>query len=180
MVPESDRIVCRFRLGTHTVPYFSSGDRRRSACDTAPARRRRSQGSREWPLAGDQFRGAYFRLWPVPGAREVLPPNRSTGVAWTGIDDYHFRSRFSAHGEAADISYVVDSGGGLRWVSMPRWGNAGNRSFEYLACGGTVEEVKKLRRLFGTHLPHGTARMTGLRKVPGLRRLTGCGRIGSS
>jgi hypothetical protein len=66
----------------------------------------------------------------------------STDVAWTGTDDCHFRSRFFAHGEAADISYVVDSHGRLRSVSMPRWGNAGNRPFEYVAFGGTVEEER--------------------------------------
>jgi hypothetical protein len=36
-------------------------------------------------------------------------------VAWAGIDDYHFGSR---------------------------WGNAGNRSFEYMTCGGTVEKER--------------------------------------
>jgi hypothetical protein len=63
-------------------------------------------------------------------------------VAWTGIDDQHFRGRFSAHGEAADISYAVDSEGRLRSVSMPRWGDPGNRSFGYAICGGVADEER--------------------------------------
>ncbi|MBS0326247.1 MAG: hypothetical protein JSS46_06830 [Proteobacteria bacterium] len=63
----------------------------------------------------------------------------TTDGVWTGSDDTHFRGRFSAHGEPADISYAVDAEGRLRSVGMPRWGNPGNGPFQYVACGGTVE-----------------------------------------
>jgi len=59
-------------------------------------------------------------------------------LAWTEIDDRHFRVRFFKHGELADISYRVEPDGRLRSVSMPRWGNPGNGPFRYVACGGTV------------------------------------------
>ena len=33
-------------------------------------------------------------------------------------------AHFSAHGETAEIDYAIDEQGGLKSVSMPRWGNS--------------------------------------------------------
>jgi len=61
-------------------------------------------------------------------------------VGWTAAGETHFGARFSAHGESADISYVVDDAGRLQSVTMPRWGNPEGADFHYAACGGLIEE----------------------------------------
>ena len=48
-----------------------------------------------------------------------------------------------AHGESADIDYVVDEKGGLKTVNMPRWGNPEGAEFHYANRGGMVEQEGK-------------------------------------
>lgn len=62
-----------------------------------------------------------------------------TRVAWAGSDDSRVSANFLAHGEPADISYVIDADGRLQSVAMPRWGNPGNEPFHYVPFGGVVE-----------------------------------------
>jgi hypothetical protein len=60
-------------------------------------------------------------------------------TAWTASDDSHLHAGFSAHGETAEIDYVIGENGGLRSVSMPRWGNPEGAEFRLVDCGGFVE-----------------------------------------
>lgn len=64
----------------------------------------------------------------------------SDEVAWTATDATHPHARFTAHGETAEIEYVIDERGGLKSVNMPRWGNPEGAEFHYANCGGMVEE----------------------------------------
>jgi hypothetical protein len=61
-------------------------------------------------------------------------------VSWTAVDELHLRARFTAHGEPAEIDYILNAEGGLQAVSMSRWGNPGGAPFGYATCGGFVEE----------------------------------------
>jgi len=61
-------------------------------------------------------------------------------VSWTAADATHPHARFTAHGETAEIEYVVDDKGGLKTVNMPRWGNPEGAEFHYANFGGIAEQ----------------------------------------
>ena len=63
-------------------------------------------------------------------------------VIWSASDRLHAHSHFSAHGETAEIDYAIDEQGGLKSVSMPRWGNSRGPEFHYDLCGGYVDEER--------------------------------------
>ncbi len=62
------------------------------------------------------------------------------GVAWRASGHTHLHADFTAHGEKAEIDYTVGAEGGLERLSMPRWGNPEGGGFQYVRCGGFVEE----------------------------------------
>ncbi len=62
-------------------------------------------------------------------------------VAWSGSAG-QARARFSPHGEDAELDLALAADGGLRSVSMQRWGDPDGRGFRYCRCGGLVEEEK--------------------------------------
>src|SRR3569623_1744914 len=61
-------------------------------------------------------------------------------VRWSERDAVHPHARFRAHGEAADVDYMIDEGGRLLSSSISRWGNPEGGAFHYLPCGGYVEQ----------------------------------------
>lgn len=63
----------------------------------------------------------------------------SDKVTWTALSESRFHARFDAHGETARIDYTVHPNGGLKSVSMPRWGNPEGAEFHYADCGAWVE-----------------------------------------
>jgi hypothetical protein len=63
----------------------------------------------------------------------------SDEVTWTAPDESRLHARFHAHGETAGIDYTIDPNGGLKSVSMPRWGNPEGAEFHYADCGAWVE-----------------------------------------
>jgi hypothetical protein len=64
----------------------------------------------------------------------------SNDVTWTASEESNLHVRFTAHDEIAEIDYLIDAQGGLKSVSMPRWGNPQGAEFHYANCGGWVEE----------------------------------------
>ncbi len=62
------------------------------------------------------------------------------GTEWTALGKSHFQTRFTAHGETAEIDYLTDEAGRLQSVNMPRWGNPGGARFQLANFGGLVEE----------------------------------------
>lgn len=63
-------------------------------------------------------------------------------VSWAARDDSHLQASFHGHGEAAEIDYTIDPRGGLKSLSMPRWGNPEGAEFHYVACGAWVESER--------------------------------------
>lgn len=61
-------------------------------------------------------------------------------VLWTGANASHPHARFTAHGETAEIDYLIGEDGQLQAVNMPRWGNPSGSGFGYANCGGFVEQ----------------------------------------
>ena len=50
-------------------------------------------------------------------------------VSWTSLGALHCHARFAAHNEMAEIDYEIEENGGLKAVSMPRWGNREGAEF---------------------------------------------------
>jgi hypothetical protein len=63
-----------------------------------------------------------------------------TDVSWTAPDASHLHARFRAHGESAELELVIDEGGRLETVKLPRWGNPEGADFHYVGFGAIVEE----------------------------------------
>ena len=61
------------------------------------------------------------------------------GVSWSATGK-HLHARFSAHGESAEIDYIVNTEGRIEKVSMKRWGNPDGGPFHYSPFGALVEE----------------------------------------
>lgn len=61
-------------------------------------------------------------------------------VEWSATDDNRVAARLTIPPETADLHLDVTSAGALRSVHLKRWGNPGERSFDYLPFGGLVEE----------------------------------------
>ena len=75
-------------------------------------------------------------IW-LPSA--LVPP----GITWQVKALFQFHASFTAHGEAAEIDYMVTDNGRLMTVNMPRWGNPEGGKFRYENCGALVEEERR-------------------------------------
>lgn len=77
-----------------------------------------------------------------------LPPVLcDPGVRWEACGSDHIQASFVVHGEAAVISHELTAAGGLRSVSMPRWGNPAPGPFRYEKCGAWIDA----ERTFGAY-----------------------------
>ncbi len=64
-------------------------------------------------------------------------------VAWTEAEASRPHARLTAHGETAEIDYLIDEQGKLKTVSLPRWGNPDGAAFRYTHFGAFVEAEKR-------------------------------------
>ena len=46
-------------------------------------------------------------------------------------------------GEAGELALTIDDNGGLKTLTLPRWGNPGGTEFRYVDFGGVVEEESR-------------------------------------
>jgi hypothetical protein len=70
----------------------------------------------------------------------VLP---GRGVAWRAETDNVIVACFDLAPERPEIRLRIDEHGAIRTVSAPRWGNAGEKTFQYIPFGGDVHAERR-------------------------------------
>ncbi|MDA0163265.1 hypothetical protein OM076_23525 [Solirubrobacter ginsenosidimutans] len=70
----------------------------------------------------------------------VLPHR---GVAWRAETEHTLVARFDLAPEHPEVRLRIDDHGALRTVSALRWGNAGEKTFQYLPFGGEVDAERR-------------------------------------
>lgn len=63
-------------------------------------------------------------------------------VVWTSPEPLRAHASFTSYKESAEIDYMLDEGGALQSVSMPRWSNLNSPMFGYIAFGAAVDEER--------------------------------------
>ena len=61
-------------------------------------------------------------------------------VSWTAPDSSHLQAQFTAHGDTADLEFIVDESGRLETVNLQRWGNPEGAEFHHVNFGAFSEE----------------------------------------
>ena len=74
-------------------------------------------------------------------APPTLLPGR--GVAWRAETDDVIVARFDLPPERPEVRVRIDEHGAIRAVSARRWGNAGEKSFQYIPFGGDVHAERR-------------------------------------
>lgn len=70
----------------------------------------------------------------------VLP---GRGVTWRAETDNVILARFDLSPERPEVRLGIDEHGAIRTVSALRWGNAGEKSFQYIPFGGDVHAERR-------------------------------------
>ena len=70
----------------------------------------------------------------------VLP---GRGVTWRADTDDIILARFALPPERPEVRLRVDEHGAIRTVSALRWGNAGEKTFQYIPFGGDVQAERR-------------------------------------
>ena len=70
----------------------------------------------------------------------VLPDR---GVAWRAETENVIVARFDLPPEQPEIRVRIDEHGAIRTVSALRWGNAGEKTFQYIPFGGDVHAERR-------------------------------------
>jgi hypothetical protein len=70
----------------------------------------------------------------------VLP---GRGVTWRAETDNVIVARFELPPEHPEIRLCIDEHGAIRTVSALRWGNAGEKTFQYIPFGGDVHAERR-------------------------------------
>jgi hypothetical protein len=74
----------------------------------------------------------------------VLPVR---GVTWRAETDNVIVARFDLPPEQPEIRLQIDDHGAIRTVSALRWGNAGEKTFQYIPFGGEVHAERRFGEL---------------------------------
>ena len=74
-------------------------------------------------------------------APPTLLPGR--GVAWRAETDDVIVARFDLPPERPEVRVRIDEHGAIRTVTARRWGNAGEKSFQYIPFGGDVHAERR-------------------------------------
>jgi Family of unknown function (DUF6920) len=75
-------------------------------------------------------------LESVVFAPPSVPPDR--GVAWRAETENIIVARFDLPPEQPEVCVRIDEHGAIRTVSDRRWGNAGEKPFQYIPFGGDI------------------------------------------
>jgi hypothetical protein len=70
----------------------------------------------------------------------VLP---GRGVAWRAESENVIVARFDLPPERPEVRVRLDAGGAIRAVSALRWGNAGEKAFQYIPFGGEIHAERR-------------------------------------
>jgi hypothetical protein len=70
----------------------------------------------------------------------VLP---GRGVAWRAESENVIIARFDLPPERPEVRVRIDEHGATRTVSALRWGNAGEKTFQYIPFGGGVHAERR-------------------------------------
>ena len=97
----------------------------------------------------------------------VLP---GRGVTWRAETDNVIVARFDLPPEHPEVRLRIDEHGAIRTVSALRWGNAGEKTFQYIPFGG---EIHAERRFGDLVLPSSAQRRLVVRH-PALRAVLPC------
>jgi hypothetical protein len=76
----------------------------------------------------------------VFAAPSVLP---GRGVAWRAETEHEIVARFDLPPEHPEVRVRIDDHGAIRTVSALRWGNAGEKTFQYIPFGGDVQAERR-------------------------------------
>ncbi len=82
-------------------------------------------------------RAAAEAIWTPAG---LLP---QTGVQWRAESDELIVARVAVPPEYPDVTLRIDATGAVRSVSLPRWGNVGQRVFGYIPFGGDIRAERR-------------------------------------
>ncbi len=82
-------------------------------------------------------RAAAESIW-TPGA--LLP---GPDVSWRAESDELIVARVAVPPEYPDVTLRIDATGAVRSVSLPRWGNVGQREFGYIPFGGDIRAERR-------------------------------------
>jgi hypothetical protein len=74
----------------------------------------------------------------------VLPDR---GVAWRAETDNVIVARFHLPPEHPEVRVCIDEHGAIRTVSGMRWGNAGQKTFQYIPFGGEIHAERRFGEL---------------------------------
>ena len=70
----------------------------------------------------------------------VLPDR---GVVWRAATDHNIIARFDLPPEHPEVRLRIDDHGALRTVTAQRWGNAGEKTFQYIPFGGELRDERR-------------------------------------
>jgi hypothetical protein len=70
----------------------------------------------------------------------VLP---ARGVAWRAETDDVILAGFDLPPERPAVRLCLDERGAIRTVSAQRWGNAGEKTFQYISFGGEIHAERR-------------------------------------
>ena len=76
----------------------------------------------------------------VFAAPSVLP---GSGVTWRAETEDVILARFDLPPERPEVRLRIDEHGAIRTVSALRWGNAGEKTFQYIPFGGDVHSERR-------------------------------------
>ncbi len=82
-------------------------------------------------------RAAAEAIW-VPGA--LLP---GPAVSWRAASDELIVARVDVPPENPDVALRISQTGAVRSVSLPRWGNVGQKEFGYIPFGGDIHAERR-------------------------------------
>ena len=74
----------------------------------------------------------------------VLPDR---GVAWRAVTEDIIVARFDLPPEQPEVRVRIDEHGAIRTVTGMRWGNAGQKTFQYIPFGGEIHAERRFGEL---------------------------------
>ncbi|MEA2380050.1 MAG: hypothetical protein QOH72_21 [Solirubrobacteraceae bacterium] len=74
----------------------------------------------------------------------VLP---GRGVTWRAESENVIVARFNLPPEQPEVRLSIDDHGAIRTVSAPRWGNAGEKTFQHIPFGGEIHAERRFSDL---------------------------------
>ena len=96
----------------------------------------RRRGRQHGPVGGDACRDRERRVRAAQRAPE-------RGVAWRAETENVIVARFDLPPEQPEVRVRIDDHGAIRTVSALRWGNAGEKTFQYIPFGGEIHAERR-------------------------------------